>query len=261
MLQEDDGLENRLGKAEENLEGIVQPSSRRILRGIWDYVSDKRRLTSIAVLGGTIAGTAFLGDKSNDIGDYFRTLVPWLSDKTISLIWDSAINAVIAPIGFLLSNYANENRLNKKEFAGQVAFAAMWGAIRHYAYSGLSHFDGINAADMSSKLGLFTAYSAFYAGFYASFSEYLSKVCQGVSHLKALKGVFKNFREKPVALVKDPDVQLGYSLTAANMFNPWMESRPTIGAALLLIYNMGVIKHSHGRRRGFLDYVKQTFYK
>ena len=56
----------------------------------------------------------------------------------------------MAPMGFLMSNYAHGKKLNKKEFAGQVAFAAVWGAIRHYVYSGLANFDEVTPMNVTS---------------------------------------------------------------------------------------------------------------
>ena len=106
------------------------------------------------------------------------------------------------------------------------------------------------------KTSLYTAYYAAYGGLYAAFSEYWHKVCTGSPRLEAIKGVGKNFGKKLNAIAKDSNIQFNLALNLVNMFNPWVESRPTVGGALLIDYNMNVVKHSHERMHGFLGYLK-----
>ena len=113
--------------------------------------------------------------------------------------------------------------------------------------------------NVSLKTGLYTVYYATYGGLYAAFSEFWSRVCHGSPYLKAIRGVGKNFGKKLKALAKDPGIQFNLALNLVNMFNPWVESRPTVGGALLIDYNMNVVKHSHERKYGFWSYLKSIF--
>jgi hypothetical protein len=222
------------------------------------FIVEPERLKAIAVLGATGGGVYLLRENIPKITESLRRNLPWLSNETVSLSIDTLTNTLTAPIGFLLSNYANDKNTTKKELLGQIAFAFAWGALRHYVYEGLSNFDDINLASASSKVSLYTAYYAAYGALYAAFSEFWSRVCGGASYISAIKGVGNNAKEKLRNLAKDSGIQLNLALNIANMFNPWVESRPTVAGLLLIDYNTNVIKHSHKRVYGFLDYFKKV---
>lgn len=262
-----ESIDNETRRTESNTEGLDNiantapegtPSSKAVR--VYNYLSNRQRLKAIGVLGGTIAGVAILKDKLPEITHYCENMLPFLSNEAVSLTIDTIANTVLAPIGFLLSGYAHNTKLNKKEFLGQVAFAAGWGVIRHYVYSGLRNFDEITLMNVSLKTGLYTVYYVAYGGLYATFSEYWSKVCSGIPHLEAIKGIGKNFGKKLKALSRDAEIQLNLALNIANMFNPLVESRPSVGGGLLIQYNMGVLKHADNEKKlGFLGYLKSIF--
>ena len=229
-------------------------------KAVSKYLTNKQRLKAMAILGGTIAGVAILKDKLPAVTEYIRDFLPFLSKEGVSLTVDTLTNTLMAPLGYLLSNYAHGKELSKKEFLGHVAFAGAWGVARHYVYDGLSNFDEITPMDVSLKTSLYTLYYAAYGGLYATFSEYWHKVCEGASKLKAIKGVGKNFKEKLNSLAKDSGIQLNLALNLLNMFNPWVESRPTFAGGLLIQYNMDIIKHADEKREvGFIGYLKSIF--
>ena len=116
-----------------------------------DTPSNKKRLQAIAIVSASIAGVALFRNELPEITEYFRNTFPSLSNETVSLAVDSIGNTLMAPLGFLLSNYAHDRKLDKKELLGQVAFAAAWGVIRHYVYNGLRNFDEVTPKNVSEK--------------------------------------------------------------------------------------------------------------
>lgn len=261
---EDSTLSNK-GKSIDNLvdpkkSGVIKfLTDKQTWKAVFNYLTNKQRLKAIAVLGGTIGGVAVLKDRLPEVTEYIRDNLPFLSKERVSLIVDTLTNTLLAPLGYLLSNYAHGKKLSKKEFLGHVAFAGAWGVARHYVYSGLSNFDKITPPNVSLKISLYTLYYAVYGGLYSAFTEYWSQVCRGVSKLR-LSEVGKNFKERLDDLAKDPGIQLNLALNILNMFNPWKESRPTAAGALLIPYNMDIIKHADKERRiGFLNYLKAIF--
>lgn len=241
------------------LEEIVDKLYTRFPKTV-DYLSDRERLKAIAVLGGCIAGLAYFREKLPTFTEYFRDKFPSLSDETISLGVDTLANTIGAPIGFVASSYVNNANINKKELAGQVAFAIVWGAIRHYVYEGLSNFDDITLSDASLKTGLYTAYYAAYGALYVTFSDFLHRISHGEPVSKAagvLKRIDMGNRFRAISL--DAKIQFNLALNIANMFNPWVESRPTAASVLLIDYNMSILRHSHKRVNDAWSYLKKTF--
>ncbi|MBI2138946.1 hypothetical protein HYU13_05115 [Candidatus Woesearchaeota archaeon] len=236
-----------------------QPQGSPGLEGkVKNFSKGKNNLKALAVLVGTGAAVAIFREQSAAITGYFRENIPYLSNEAVSLTVDTITNTLTAPLGFLLSSYAHGADLRRKEFFGQVAFAGMWGALRHYVYAGLSNFDEIDAANASIKTSLYSAYFLAYGGIYLKFSEWWHKVCEGDSWLQAAQSIGKDFKEEMRKMWIDPNIQFNFALNIANMFNPWVESRPTVAGVLLIDYNMNIVKHSHKREHGFWQYLKEV---
>jgi len=227
-------------------------------KSVGKYLFDKKRLKSVGVLGGTIAAVAIFKDKMPAIEEYFRHTFPWLSNEAVSFAVDTLTYTVCAPLGFLMSNYANNKKVSKKEIIGQIAYSGAWSIFRHYVYSGLSNFDEVTPMNVSVKGGLYAAYYALAVGAYALFSDLWRKTSNGVDSITALKEI-PNSLKKLKNLVTDPNLQYNMVLNLANIYNPWVKIRPTLAAALTIDQNMNVIKHSHERRHGFLSYLKEVF--
>ncbi|MBN1157367.1 hypothetical protein JXA85_07115 [Candidatus Woesearchaeota archaeon] len=221
-------------------------TSRRIVKDVGNYLSDPVRLKAIGALVGCVAGITMLKNSLPEITEYFREIFPSLTKETISLAVDTVSNTVLAPIGFWISEYAHNNRLNKKEFAGQVAFAFLWGIARHYVYTGLSNFDELTTPNALLKTSLYTAYYTIYGGIYGTFTVWLKKACSGIDSSEEAKGFDKNLKKKLYALAKDPETQFNWALNVLNMFNPWTESRAPIAGGLLIHYNTRILKKYPG---------------
>jgi hypothetical protein len=153
----------------------------------------------------------------------------------------------------------NEKYLSRKELALEVGFSFAWGIVRHYVYEGLSNFDDINLADASLKTGLYTAYYVMYGGIYAAWSDFRNRVSSGATSRSALYDVKTGILRTLKGMVRDGGLQLNLVSNIANMFNPWVESRPSIASGLIIILNAGIMKHSTEREYGFWGYLKKTF--
>ena len=222
---------------------------------IVNYLGNKQRLKAMGVLGSTLVGTILFKEQVPDIAEYFQHLVPWLSNELISFGVNTSTYTACAPLGFLVSNYANNEEVRKKELLGQVAFSAGWSVLRHYCYGEMSSFDEVTAENTLLKLGTYTAYYALAVSAYRGFSEYWHNVCDGMKTSEAL-GSVKGGLSKLRDLAKDPNMQYNLALNLVNMFNPWTESRPTLAAIGTIHQNMSIVKHSHKRKHGFFSYIK-----
>jgi len=228
---------------------------RKIATSTYDYLTNRQRLKALAVLGGTIGGALVLGDKLNDAREYFNALLPSqpVLRELITLTIDTTTNAITAPLGFFLSNYAHGKKLSKKECVGQVAFALAWGLTRHYVYSGL------NNLEVAPRIPLYIGYYFAYGGLYAIFSEYWRKVCEGIPHLEAIKGTSKKFKNKFKDILKDGQIQFNLALNILNIvLNPVDASKPTVAGFLLIDYDMSIVRHSHERMYGFWGYLRSV---
>jgi len=175
---------------------------------------------------------------------------------------DIVSNTLLAPVGFVISSYANGRNISSKELLGQVAFAAAWGAVRHQAYiHGFNQFDNpVSFENVAKKTLWFMPYTWFYAYLYTAYSAVNAKWANGRSlrdtatYKDALKGKFSP------DIMKDGTLWINIGLHLSNLYlNPAPNTKGVVGGLFLVLYNSRVLKYSHEHKQGFLDYVKSIF--
>lgn len=223
----------------------------------------KEHWKGIGILGGSLAAAFLLRDNQAELTEFFRENFPWVTDDKVSLSIDIITNSILATTGFAIANYANGTQPNKIEMAGQLGFAAAWGAVRHYYYGLLSDFDTpVTVENVAKKTGLFMPYTWFYAHLYLACSYLINSVSHGNSMLKreTYSKLVDKLKAKSGQMLRDGNIWTNIALHLANIYiNPFVESRPTVGGLLLIHYNMSVIRHSHQMPYGFVEYFKQIF--
>ncbi|MBU0757026.1 MAG: hypothetical protein KKF44_03095 [Nanoarchaeota archaeon] len=233
-------------------ETIIDPKKSSFFDKFKDYVFNKERLKGIAVVGGTIAGLAVFGEYLPVIEQYIQNLLPFLSNDLVSLAVDVVSFTLLAPMGFLISNYANNKDVSKREIAGQVGYLGALSFLRHYVYSGLSNFDEVTPMNVVLKAALYSAYYMASVGAYGVFTDYWHKKCSDLD--VKLKECLPTFRR----IYTEPELQKNMLLNIALMYLPASRLRPLFASVLTIHQNVTVAKTADTSRKvGFFDYLKQ----
>lgn len=222
----------------------------------------REHLKGLGILAGSLATTFILRGELPQYIDYFNQKLPWLSNDDIVLGLDIISNTILAPVGFVISSYANGRKITPKELFGQVAFAAAWGIARHWAYiHGFNQFDyPVTLENVTKKTLWFMPYTWFYAYLYTAYSAMLAQRASG-SSLRDPNTYKSALKDKlSLDLIKDGTLWTNIGLNLSNLYlNPAPNSKGVIAGLLVVLYNSRVLRYSHEHKQGVLDYIRSIF--